>query len=161
MGSGAAGAGERGNRVDGAGDAAIDRTQAQIVHIWVLLSIADGYEMIGETQRALSLLDQWRTVRDKLELGMRDSFYYRLRARLFLQSGADEEAEKTFRKAIEAAVVRNARSEELRSTVFLARLLAKQGRRDEARTMLADIYGSFTEGFDTADLKDARRCSMS
>jgi predicted ATPase len=38
----------------------------------------------------------------------------------------------------------------------LARSLAKQGRRDEARTMLAEIYGWFTEGFDTADLKDAK-----
>ena len=45
---------------------------------------------------------------------------------------------------------------ELRATTSLARLLAKQGRRDEARTMLADIYGWFTEGFDTADLKDAK-----
>jgi class 3 adenylate cyclase/tetratricopeptide (TPR) repeat protein len=130
--------------------------QAQMVHVWVLLSIADGYEMIGEAQRALSLLDQWCAVRDKLELGMRDSFYYRLRARLFLQSGADDEAEKTFRKAIEAAVVRSAKSEELRSTLHLARLLVKQGRRDEARTMLSTIYGWFTEGFDTADLKDAK-----
>jgi predicted ATPase len=40
--------------------------------------------------------------------------------------------------------------------VSLARLLAKQGRRDEARAMLANIYGWFTEGFDTADLKDAK-----
>jgi predicted ATPase len=112
--------------------------------------------MLGEAQRALSLLEQWRAVRDKLELGMRDSFYYRLRARLFLQSGADDDAEKSFRKAIEAAVVRNARSEVLRSTLPLARLLAKRGRRDEARTMLAEIYGWFTEGFDTADLKDAK-----
>ena len=38
----------------------------------------------------------------------------------------------------------------------LARLLAKQGRRDEARAMLAEIYNWFTEGFDTADLKDAK-----
>jgi len=45
---------------------------------------------------------------------------------------------------------------ELRTTTSLARLLAKQGRRDEARTMLTDIYGWFTEGFDTADLKDAK-----
>jgi predicted ATPase len=85
-----------------------------------------------------------------------DSFYYRLRARLLLRSGADEEAEKTFRKAIEAAVVRNARSEELRSTLYLARLLMKHGRGDEARAMLAAIHGWFTEGFDTADLKDAQ-----
>jgi predicted ATPase len=45
---------------------------------------------------------------------------------------------------------------ELRATISLARLLAKQGRRDEARAMLADIYGWFTEGFDTADLKEAK-----
>jgi predicted ATPase len=44
----------------------------------------------------------------------------------------------------------------LRATTSLARLLAKQGRRDEARAMLAKIYGWFTEGFDTADLKDAK-----
>jgi predicted ATPase len=44
----------------------------------------------------------------------------------------------------------------LRATVSLARLLNEQGKRDEARAMLADIYGWFTEGFDTADLKDAK-----
>ena len=61
-----------------------------------------------------------------------------------------------FRTAIEIARRQSARSEELRATTSLARLLAKQGRRDEARTMLAEIYGWFTEGFDTADLKDAK-----
>jgi predicted ATPase len=45
---------------------------------------------------------------------------------------------------------------ELRVTTSLARLLAKQGRHDETRAMLADIYGWFTEGFDTADLKEAK-----
>jgi predicted ATPase len=49
-----------------------------------------------------------------------------------------------------------AKSWELRATTSLARLLANQGHRDEARTMLADIYNWFTEGFDTADLKDAK-----
>jgi predicted ATPase len=44
----------------------------------------------------------------------------------------------------------------LRATTSLARLLAKQGHRDEARATLADIYNWFTEGFDTADLKDAK-----
>jgi len=44
----------------------------------------------------------------------------------------------------------------LRSTISLARLLRKQGNRDDAREMLAEIYGWFTEGFDTADLKDAK-----
>jgi predicted ATPase len=49
-----------------------------------------------------------------------------------------------------------AKSRELRATLSLARLLIKQNRHDEARTMLAEIYNWFTEGFDTADLKDAK-----
>ena len=49
-----------------------------------------------------------------------------------------------------------AKSWELRATTSLARLLAKQGKREEARAMLAEIYNWFTEGFDTADLKDAK-----
>ena len=65
-------------------------------------------------------------------------------------------AELCFRTAIEIARRQSARSSELRATTSLARLLAKQGRRDEARAMLAGIYNWFTEGFDTADLKDAK-----
>ncbi len=48
------------------------------------------------------------------------------------------------------------RAGELRATTSLARLLDKQGRREEARMMLAEIYNWFTEGFDTADLKEAK-----
>src|SRR5262245_58655840 len=66
------------------------------------------------------------------------------------------EARRCFERAIELARKQSAKSWELRATTSLARLLAKQGKRDEARTMLADIYGWFTEGFDTADLKDAK-----
>jgi len=66
------------------------------------------------------------------------------------------EAEHCFRTAIEQAQRHAAKSWELRATTSLARLLAKQGRGDEARKMLAEIYGWFTEGFDTADLKEAK-----
>ena len=65
-------------------------------------------------------------------------------------------AEHCFRHAIQKAQRHAAKSWELRATMSLARLLAKQGRRDEARTILADIYNWFTEGFDTADLIDAK-----
>jgi predicted ATPase len=65
-------------------------------------------------------------------------------------------AESSFREAIEIAQRQQAKSWELRATMSLARLLDRQGRRHEARTMLAEIYGWFTEGFDTADLKDAK-----
>jgi predicted ATPase len=71
-------------------------------------------------------------------------------------SNIKEEAERYFRHAIEIARRQSAKSWELRATMSLARLLAGQGRRDEARAMLAEIYGWFTEGFDTADLKDAK-----
>jgi predicted ATPase len=66
------------------------------------------------------------------------------------------QAEECFRKAIGIARSQSAKSLELRATTSLARLLANEGKRDEARKMLAEIYGWFTEGFDTADLKDAK-----
>jgi predicted ATPase len=66
------------------------------------------------------------------------------------------EAEPSFRTAIDVARAQSAKFWELRATMSLGRLLRDTGRRDEARTMLADIYGWFTEGFDTADLKDAK-----
>ena len=64
-------------------------------------------------------------------------------------------AEECFSSAIEIARGQGAKSWELRATTSLARLLDKQEKRDEARAMLAEIYNWFTEGFDTADLKDA------
>ena len=69
---------------------------------------------------------------------------------------SEEQAARCFRTAIEICRRQGAKGWELRATVGLARLLAKQGRRDEARAMLAEIYNWFTEGFDTADLKDAK-----
>jgi predicted ATPase len=68
----------------------------------------------------------------------------------------EAEAESCFRQAIDIAQHQSARLFELRSTTSLARLLRKQGHRDEAHTILAEIYSWFTEGFDTADLKDAK-----
>ena len=76
---------------------------------------------------------------------------------LLVQNPSDiAKAEQCFRTAIEIARRQSARMAELRATTSLARLLNEHGRRDEARTMLAEIYGWFTEGFDTADLKDAK-----
>jgi predicted ATPase/class 3 adenylate cyclase len=82
----------------------------------------------------------------------------RLNGELMLTRGPSGhiEAESSFRTAIEVARGQSARWWELRATVSLARLLTSQGKRDEARTMLAEIYNWFTEGFDTADLKDAK-----
>jgi class 3 adenylate cyclase/predicted ATPase len=83
---------------------------------------------------------------------------HRLKGELLLVQDASNaaQAEECFRTAIEISRKQKANSWELRATTSLARLLAKQGNRDEARAMLADIYSWFTEGFDTADLKDAK-----
>jgi predicted ATPase len=69
---------------------------------------------------------------------------------------AEAEAEACFLKAIEIARQQQAKSLELRAVMSLARLWRQQGKRNEARQMPAEIYGWFTEGFDTADLKEAR-----
>jgi tetratricopeptide (TPR) repeat protein len=79
-----------------------------------------------------------------------------LRGELRLIQGQMELAEADFREAIALAQKMGAKAPELGVTTSLARLLDKQGKRDEARAMLAEIYRSFTEGFDTADLKDAK-----
>jgi len=63
---------------------------------------------------------------------------------------------QSLRTAIDISRKQKAKSWELRATTSLSRLLVKRGKRDEARAMLAEIYGWFTEGFDTADLKDAK-----
>ena len=67
-----------------------------------------------------------------------------------------EQAEASFREAIALASSMRSKAWELRATMSLASLLASQGRRDEACAMLAEIYNWFTEGFDTADLKEAK-----
>jgi DNA-binding winged helix-turn-helix (wHTH) protein/tetratricopeptide (TPR) repeat protein len=69
---------------------------------------------------------------------------------------AEAEAEACFLKAIEIARQQQAKSWELRAAVSLARLWQQQGKKEEARTMLAEIYGWFTEGFDTKDLQEAK-----
>ncbi len=75
---------------------------------------------------------------------------------LLLGKSHSNGAERCFREAIVVSKRQQARLWELRATIRLARLLRDTNRRDEARTMLADIYNWFTEGFDTADLKDAK-----
>ncbi|MBV8356657.1 MAG: tetratricopeptide repeat protein, partial [Deltaproteobacteria bacterium] len=87
-----------------------------------------------------------------------DANLYNLHGELLLMSSSAKaaDAEKSFRAAIATASKQCAKYAELCATTNLARLLAKHGRLDEARAMLADIYSWFTEGFDTADLKEAK-----
>jgi predicted ATPase len=70
--------------------------------------------------------------------------------------GPESEAEECFLKAIEIARKQQAKSLELRAVMSLARLWQQQGKKKEAHRMLAEIYGWFTEGFDTKDLQEAK-----
>jgi predicted ATPase len=67
-----------------------------------------------------------------------------------------EEAEECFHKAIDIARHQQAKSLELRAVMSVSRLWQRQGKKDEARQLLAEIYGWFTEGFDTKDLQEAK-----
>ena len=84
---------------------------------------------------------------------------YRLRGELTgrLPYPDPAKAEESFRTALAIAREQGTRGYELRAATSLARLWREQGRQGEARDLLAPFYGSFTEGFDTADLKEAKR----
>jgi tetratricopeptide (TPR) repeat protein len=111
-----------------------------------------------QSGRALKVLDEGLGKCENLGVHVVDTELHRLRGEAILirDSSATAEAEQAYRKAIEIARGQSGKWWELRATTSLARLLAKQRKRDEARTMLADIYNWFTEGFDTADLKEAK-----
>jgi predicted ATPase len=97
---------------------------------------------------ALATLKETRECNHKAEL-------YRLRRELLLLQGDEAEAEVSFRYAIELARRQQAKSLELRAAMSLSRLWHRRGKREEAWEMLAEVYGWFTEGFDTPDLKEA------
>jgi predicted ATPase len=118
--------------------------------------LAEAYGKAGRYQDGLSLLA--KVIRTDCKRPVSETWLYRLRGELLLMQDPSNtaEAERCFRTATAADADFDAKSPQLRATVSLARLLRDTGRRDEARAMLADIYGWFTEGFDTADLKDAK-----
>jgi len=111
----------------------------------------------GRLDDAISALTEAEAAADEDENRNYEPEARRLKGDLLLaQNNSNTEAQQCFERAIEIAQNQSAKSWELRATMSLARLLASQGRREEARRMVADIYGWFTEGFDTADLKDAK-----
>jgi class 3 adenylate cyclase/predicted ATPase len=128
-----------------------------------LLYLAEGYADAEQAVEGLRAVDEGLAVLEKTGERWYEADLHRLKGVLTLQSKVlgprskvKAEAERHFRKAIEVTRRQSAKSWELRATISLARLLRDTGRRDEARTMLAEIYNWFTEGFDTADLKDAK-----
>jgi predicted ATPase len=81
---------------------------------------------------------------------------HRVRGELLLRSGRDSDVEECFGRALKAAQAQSARLLELRAAMSLARFWRDHGKLREAGELLAPVYGWFTEGFDTRDLKDAK-----
>jgi predicted ATPase len=123
-----------------------------------LCFLAFGLGKAGRPQEGLEVVEEGvASVAKTGEQIANPSLHYVKGELLLAQNPSDgAKAELCFRTAIEIARRQSARSAELRATTSLARLLDEQGKRGEARAMLADIYNWFTEGLDTADLKDAR-----
>ena len=103
-----------------------------------------------------SITEALTTVEEALQTNAHRPETVRLRGEFRFKLDQAAVAEADFREAIALAQIMSAKTWELRATMSLARLLKQQGKRDEARGKLAAIYGWFTEGFDTADLKEAK-----
>jgi len=125
-------------------------------HTRILL--AEAYGKVGKIKQGLVELDEVQTIVDKNEGAFYDAELNRTRGELLLmQDPTDEDrAEKELRKGINVARQQKSKSLELRGTMSLCKHLMKKDNIEEARKLLSQIYGWFTEGFDTADLKDAK-----
>jgi predicted ATPase len=127
-------------------------------HHYFLALLAEAHLRAGRHGESLSTLDQ--TLRFVHASGERwwEAEVHRLRGEVLLarRARARADAERCFQHAIRIARAQTARSLELRAATSLARLWCDQGRRAEAYDLLGPVYGWFTEGFDTADLKDAK-----
>jgi predicted ATPase len=125
---------------------------------WVLPLLAETYGKAGQVEAGLQALTEALALVDQTQERFYAAELYRLQGELLLARSAAHhaEAETRFRHALDVACRQQAKSLELRAATSLSRLWQQQGKRAKAHALLAPIYGWFTEGFDTADLKDAR-----
>ena len=130
--------------------------QGEVFAPWLFVALANAYLADGRVSEGIAAADEGLALSRSSGVRLLESEIHRLKGELLWQCGKDEAAAQSFRDAIELGRRQSAKSLELRATMSLARLLDNQGRRAEARSMLAEIYKWFTEGFDTADLKDAK-----
>jgi predicted ATPase len=117
--------------------------------------LAEACGKVGEIEEGLRLVAE--ALANRRAESQREVEFYRLKGTLLLMLAGEHhaEAETCFHQALEMARRQQAKSLELRAAMSLARLWQHQGKRAEARELLAPIYGWFTEGFDTADLQEA------
>jgi predicted ATPase len=118
--------------------------------------LARGLEIAGQIEEALTHLEEALQLAEGIKERWFAAELYRHKGRLLQRQGHSEAAEALYREALAIAKEQESRLWELRAAVNLARLCRDQDRRSEARDLIAPIYGWFTEGFETPDLKDAK-----
>ena len=125
---------------------------------FLLAQLAEICGRTGKTDEGLTLITEAIALAEKIGTSMEKAEFYRLKGELLLRLSIENlmDVEACYKKALDVARSQEAKSLELRVTMSLSRLWQIQGKRDEARRMLAEIYGWFTEGFDTVDLKEAK-----
>ncbi len=126
-----------------------------------LTLLAEAYQTVGQPEAGLRVLAEALAQVEKTGERFWEAEIYRLKGELLLKAEGGgmkdkESPEGCFLKAIEVARRQEGKSLELRATVSLGQLWQQQGKKDEARHMLAEIYGWFSEGFDTLDLQQAK-----
>ena len=140
---------------------AISALKAARAGLWLTLSLgtlAGAYGKAGRFEEGLHTVDEALSLVEQSGECFWEAEIHRVRGELLLMRNSSDiaEAQSCFERAIEVARGQGAKSFQLRAATSLARLLQSANHREQARATLASIYDSFTEGFDTADLKDAR-----
>ena len=138
------------------GSAAVRATGAEMWMPHYIALLAEACEITGQIEEALTLLDDALQIAERTGERWFAAELNRHKGQLLLRQGHSEAAEELYRKALSIAEEQEAKLWELRAAVSLARLRRDQGRHAEARDLLAPVYGWFTEGFDTPDLKEAK-----
>ncbi len=140
------------------GMAAWRATGAEVVWPYYLALLAEADAKGGQVEESLTLVAEALAAANNREERRWDAELYRLKGELLLQDSAAHqvEAEESLEQALAVARRQEAKSLELRAAMSLSRLWQQQGKRAGAHALLAPIYGWFTEGFDTADLREAR-----
>jgi predicted ATPase len=118
--------------------------------------LASAFAIAGQFEEAVTLLDDVLHIVERTGERWFAAELNRHKGRLLLRQGHSEAAEELYRTALNIAREQEAKLWELRAVASLARLSRDQGRRAEARDLLAPVYGWFSEGFDTPDLKEAK-----
>jgi predicted ATPase len=123
---------------------------------FMLMKLAAAYGMLGQPVEGLNCLAEAAQIIETTEERISEAELHRIRGDLLNTTGDRAAAERSYHQALAVALRQNAKLLELGAATSLARLWRDQGKRTEARDLLAPIYGWFTEGLDTPVLQDAK-----